>query len=42
MDEGMFSGDRFTRLARLRSLVAAGALDSKLRWRETAVAGIAG
>lgn len=34
MDEAMFTGDRFTRLARLRTLLADGRLDDSLRWRE--------
>ena len=38
MDEALFSGDRFTRLARLRSLLADGRLDGDLRWQEQAPA----
>jgi hypothetical protein len=34
MDEAMFAGDRFTRLARLRTLLAEGRLDGDLRWQE--------
>lgn len=36
MDEELFSSDRFTRLARLRSLLADGSLDGDLRWLEPA------
>jgi nucleoside-diphosphate-sugar epimerase len=39
MDEPLFTSDRFTRLARLRSLLADGAIDSELRWQMPAVAG---
>jgi nucleoside-diphosphate-sugar epimerase len=39
MDERLFTSDRFTRLARLRSLLAEGAIDSELRWQTPAVAG---
>jgi hypothetical protein len=42
MDEAMFKGDRFTRLARLKSLVADGSIDSELRWREGALSAVAG
>jgi nucleoside-diphosphate-sugar epimerase len=42
MHEAMFSSDRFTRLARLKSLAAGGSIDSKLRWREDAVSVVAG
>jgi nucleoside-diphosphate-sugar epimerase len=42
MDEAMFRGDRFTRLARLKSLVSGGTIDEKLRWREDVIAGVAG
>ena len=38
MDEEMFTGDRFTRLARLRTLLADGRLDDSLRWREPSAA----
>ena len=38
MDEAMFAGDRFTRLARLRTLLAEGRLDGDLRWQEQAPA----
>ncbi len=41
MDEAMFGGDRFTRLARLKSLLSGGVIDGELRWRERAVAGAA-
>jgi len=34
MDEAMFAGDRFTRLARIRTLLAEGRLDGDLRWQE--------
>jgi len=34
MDESLFAGDRFTRLARLRSLLSDGSIDADLRWRE--------
>ncbi len=34
MDEALFTGDRFTRLLRLRALLAAGRLDGELRWQE--------
>jgi nucleoside-diphosphate-sugar epimerase len=40
MDEAMFSGDRFTRLSRLKSLLSRGAVDDELRWQEHAVAGV--
>jgi nucleoside-diphosphate-sugar epimerase len=40
MDEELFKGDRFTRLARLKSLLSRGAIDDKLRWHEHAVAGV--
>ena len=33
MDEAMFSGDRFIRLSRLKTLLDAGRLDDELRWR---------
>jgi nucleoside-diphosphate-sugar epimerase len=33
MDDVMFSGDRFVRLARLRSLISVGLLDPDLRWQ---------
>jgi nucleoside-diphosphate-sugar epimerase len=33
MDEAMFAGDRFVRLARLRNLIGDGRLDERLRWR---------
>lgn len=33
MDEELFSGDRFTRLARLKTLMGAGLLDKELRWQ---------
>lgn len=36
MDEQLFRGDRFTRLARLRSLLEDGNLDVELRWRDAA------
>jgi hypothetical protein len=36
MDEALFSGGRFTRLARLRELLEEGALEQDLRWREPA------
>ncbi len=36
MDEALFSGGRFTRLARLRALLEEGALEQDLRWREPA------
>ena len=36
MDERLFASDRFTRLARLRTLLADGSLDSELRWQEPA------
>ena len=35
MNEKLFIGDRFTRLARLRSLLAAAHVDTDLRWRES-------
>jgi len=38
MDEAMFSGDRFTRLARIHSLLADGRLDRDLRWQKQAPA----
>ena len=38
MDEALFAGDRFTRLARLRSLLAEGRLDDDLRWQEQSAA----
>ena len=38
MDEALFNGDRFTRLARLRTLLADGRLDGDLRWQEQAPA----
>ena len=38
MDEALFAGDRFTRLARLRSLLAEGRLDDDLRWQEPSAA----
>jgi nucleoside-diphosphate-sugar epimerase len=38
MDEALFTGDRFTRLARLRTLLAEGRLDGELRWQQRAVA----
>jgi hypothetical protein len=42
MDERLFRGDRFTRLARLRSLLEDGRLDGELRWRDAAtVRGVA-
>ena len=39
MDEELFASDRFTRLARLRSLLADGSLDVDLRWRQPAAVG---
>ena len=33
MDEAVFSGDRFVRLSRLRTLLGDGRLDAELRWR---------
>jgi nucleoside-diphosphate-sugar epimerase len=33
MDAAMFSGDRFVRLSRLKTLMEAGRLDAELRWR---------
>jgi nucleoside-diphosphate-sugar epimerase len=39
MDEALFTGERFIRLLRLRTLLAAGSLDSELRWREAVAAG---
>jgi nucleoside-diphosphate-sugar epimerase len=39
MDEALFSGGRFTRLARLRALLADGSLGQDLRWREPMVIG---
>ena len=33
MDEAMFSGDRFVRLSRLKTLLDEGRLDTELRWR---------
>jgi nucleoside-diphosphate-sugar epimerase len=38
MDEALFTGDRFIRLARLRTLLAEGSLDDDLRWREQVAA----
>jgi nucleoside-diphosphate-sugar epimerase len=38
MDEALFAGDRFTRLSRLRTLLAAGRLDGELRWQEQVLA----
>jgi nucleoside-diphosphate-sugar epimerase len=38
MGEALFHGDRFTRLARLRRLLADGRLDGALRWQQQAVA----
>ena len=38
MDEDLFTGDRFTRLARLRSLLADSRLDGDLHWREPSMA----
>ncbi len=35
MDAAMFSGDRFVRLSRLKTLIADGRLDDELRWRLT-------
>jgi len=34
MDEQLFKSDRFTRLARLRSLIEAERLDADLRWHD--------
>jgi nucleoside-diphosphate-sugar epimerase len=36
MDAAMFSGDRFIRLSRLKTLIDAGRLDDELRWRAEA------
>ncbi len=36
MDAAMFSGDRFIRLSRLKTLIEAGRLDDELRWRTEA------
>jgi hypothetical protein len=33
MDEATFSGDRFVRLSRLKTLLDEGRLDAELRWR---------
>jgi len=41
MNEDLFTGDRFTRLTRIRALLAEGRLDSDLRWREPSIAGAA-
>jgi nucleoside-diphosphate-sugar epimerase len=41
MDEALFTGDRFIRLARLRTLLADASLDGDLRWRVPAVTGSA-
>ncbi|MGZ4392531.1 MAG: NAD-dependent epimerase/dehydratase family protein [Gaiellaceae bacterium] len=42
MDERLFQSDRFTRLARLRSLLSDGSIDNDLRWRKpTATRGAA-
>jgi len=38
MDDALFMGDMFTRLARLRSLLADERLDGNLRWREPSMA----
>ena len=38
MDAAMFSGDRFVRLARLKTLIDGGRLDAELRWRTPAEA----
>ena len=38
MDEATFSGDRFVRLARLKTLIEGGRLDAALRWRPAAEA----
>jgi nucleoside-diphosphate-sugar epimerase len=38
MDEDMFTGDRFNRLARLRILLGEGRLDGELRWQQQPVA----
>jgi len=38
MDQAMFDGDRFTRLKRLRALLADGRLDATLHWREPVAA----
>jgi nucleoside-diphosphate-sugar epimerase len=38
MDDDLFTGDRFTRLARLRSLLADHRLDGDLRWRVPSMA----
>lgn len=35
MDEEMFSGDRFVRLSRLKTLIDAGRLDADLRWQSS-------
>ena len=32
MDEATFSGDRFVRLSRLKTLLDEGRLDAELRW----------
>jgi nucleoside-diphosphate-sugar epimerase len=36
MDEALFTGDRFIRLARLRTLLAGGLLDKNLQWQAVA------
>jgi nucleoside-diphosphate-sugar epimerase len=36
MDDALFTGDRFIRLARLRSLLSTGKIDEDLHWREPA------
>ena len=38
MDDALFTGDMFTRLARLRTLLAGQRLDGDLRWREPSMA----
>ena len=38
MDAAMFSGDRFVRLSRLKTLIDGGRLDADLRWRAPAAA----
>jgi hypothetical protein len=38
LDEDLFTGDRFVRLARLRTLLGGGSLQDDLRWREPATA----
>lgn len=38
MDEALFSGDRFVRLSRLKTLIDGGRLDAELRWRAPAEA----